>query len=451
MWLSRDNETLLREAGSFESFKKSFTDGHEVKTKRWLFGLSVTFIVALFLPWTQNIQGPGIITTRLPEQRPQQLNSIIPGRIEKWYVKEGDMVKKGDTIIKLTEVKENFLDPELLKRTEEQIKAKEATVDFYRNKVASIHDQLSALYQTRELKLEQLQNKIKQAELYVVNDSMSLQAAVVELNIAHDQFKRQKELYEAGLKSLTELEQRKQALQNAEAKKAIAENKLINAKNDLLNARIELNQTDREFSEKIAKAESEKFSTLSDVSGGEGDVAKLKNLFSNYAMRNAFYYVKAPQDGQITKTIRAGLGEIIKEGEMIVMVVPQQFDYAVEMFVDPVDLPLISLNQKVRFQFDGWPAIVFSGWPNISYGTFGGRVVAVDNNISPNGKFRILVAEDIKDEAWPRALKAGGGALGMALLKDVALGYELWRRLNGFPPDFYKATNGTLSENNSKK
>jgi multidrug efflux pump subunit AcrA (membrane-fusion protein) len=440
MWMKTDAESPVADKAKFESYRKAFQDDSEVKITRRLSILIVLLAILLFLPWTQNIQAPGVITTRSPEQRPQELNSIIAGRIEKWYVKEGDMVRKGDTVLQITEVKENYLDPKLLQRTEEQIKAKEGTIDFYRDKISAIQIQLQSLYQARELKLEQLQNKIKQATLNVQSDSMAFEAAKTEFKIATDQFARQKELYDAGLKSLTELEQRKQSLQNADAKRTIAENKFTNAKNDLLNSRIELNQTDREYSEKIAKTQSEKFSTLSEVTTGEGEVAKLKNQFSNYAIRNAFYFITAPQDGQITKTIKAGIGEIVKEGEMLVKIIPQNFDYAVELYVDPVDLPLISEGQKVRFQFDGWPSIVFSGWQNISYGTFGGKVVAIDNSISDNGKFRIMVAEDKQDVYWPRALKVGGGARGMALLKDVPLYYELWRRFNGFPPDFYKLT-----------
>lgn len=440
MWLNKDNEYLLREKGEYTSFRKAFGEGKETKAMYWLGGFTLLLILVMLLPWTQNIQAPGIITTRSPEQRPQELNAIIGGRIEKWYVREGDVVQKGDTILKITEIKENYLDPELLKRTEEQIKAKEGTVDFYRDKVAATQNQISALYQARELKLEQLRNKIQQATLSVQSDSMALQAATTELNIAREQFKRQQELYKQGLKSLTELEQRQQQLQNAEAKRTIAENKFMNTKNDLINARIELNTVDREYSEKISKAESDKFASLSEITNGEGEVAKLKNQFSNYAIRNAFYYVLAPQSGQITKTISAGIGEVVKEGEMMVKIVPAEFQYAVEMYVNPVDLPLTSIGQKVRFQFDGWPAIVFSGWPNVSYGTFGGKVVAIDNSISENGKFRILVAEDKNEVPWPRALKVGGGAKGMALLKDVTIIYELWRQMNGFPPDFYSIT-----------
>ncbi len=448
MWLNRTSE--IRNKENYQSYSKAFGGEGELKVIIWLVGICVALILVSFLPWTQNIQASGIITTRLPEQRPQQINTIISGRVDKWYVKEGDMVNKGDTLLKLTEVKESYLDPELLKRTEEQLKAKEGTVDFYRQKVTAVQNQLSALYQSRELKLEQIRNKLKQSLLYIENDSMALEAVKIELKIAQDQFNRQKELYQKGLKSLTELEQRKQSLQNSESKHAIAVNKLLNARNELLNTRIELNSMDREYSEKIAKSSSDKFSSLSEISTGEGEIAKLKNQFSNYAIRNAFYFIVAPQDGQVTQTISAGIGEIVKEGETIIKIVPRNFQYAVEMYVKPVDFPLISLNQKVRFQFDGWPSIVFSGWQNVSYGTFGGKVVAIDNSISENGKFRILVAEDTTEVAWPSALKAGGGAIGMALLKDVPIWYELWRKMNGFPPDFYQAVNTKSSNKKSK-
>lgn len=52
--------------------------------------VSLIGIVILFLPWTQNISGSGAVTTLKPDQRPQTIHSAIGGRIEKWFVKEGD-------------------------------------------------------------------------------------------------------------------------------------------------------------------------------------------------------------------------------------------------------------------------------------------------------------------------------------------------------------------------
>ena len=47
--------------------------------------------IILFLPWTQNITGSGNVTTLTPGQRPQIVQSAIPGRIEQWYVNEGGL------------------------------------------------------------------------------------------------------------------------------------------------------------------------------------------------------------------------------------------------------------------------------------------------------------------------------------------------------------------------
>ncbi len=106
---------------------------------------------------------------------------------------------------------------------------------------------------------------------------------------------------------------------------------------------------------------------------------------------------------------------------------------------------LLHIGEKVRVQFDGWPAIVFSGWPNVSYGTYGAKVVAIENFISDNGKFRILLAPDEEDHEWPKDVRAGSGAFTMALLEDVPIWFELWRQLNGFPPNYYQPLDNAKS------
>jgi hypothetical protein len=88
--------------------------------------------------------------------------------------------------------------------------------------------------------------------------------------------------------------------------------------------------------------------------------------------------------------------------------------------------------------FDGYPAIVFSGWPQASYGTFSGKVIAIETNLSENGKFRVLVVPVEKEKKWPKDVKVGAGAQGFALLKNVRIWFELWRQINGFPPEYYK-------------
>jgi multidrug resistance efflux pump len=424
-------------SGHFTAYQHIYRQHQPNRIRIWLFLLLLFFVLILVLPWTQNIRATGLVTALRQEQRPQQINTIIAGRLEKWFVKEGDYVQKGDTLLLLSEVKPDYLDPNLLKRTEEQIKAKESSVDYYQGKISATESQIEALRNSLQAKLNQLKSKYRQAEVKTQSDSMDMAAAMNEWQIASLQYNRQKALHDSGLVSLTQLEQRNQGYQSALAKKISAENKFLASRQELGIIQIEFSAVQQEYAEKVSKAEGDRFGSLSSVASGQGDIAKLQNQFASYSIRNGMYYIIAPQSGQIVRAKKAGIGEIVKEGDMLVHIVPDRIDYAVELYIRPVDLPLVSPGQKVRFLFDGFPAIVFSGWPEASYGTYQGIVSAVESNVSENGKFKVLVMEDTTYRKWP-SLRMGTGANGIALLKNVPVWYELWRNINSFPPDYYK-------------
>ncbi len=434
------------DSSKIKAFTHIYQHNKNSKVKLWFFICVFIFIIFLFLPWTQNIRAKGTVTTLYQDQRPQQVNTIIGGKVLKWHVKEGDYVNTGDTLLQLTEVKTDYLDPELMQRTKEQLAGKELSVEYYKSKVGVANQQIGAINSGLQLKLNQLLNKLNQIQLKVQADSAETFAANNDVNIGNKQYIRQKAMYDSGLVSLTQLENRNQQFQNAQAKKIMAENKLENSKRDLIITRIEISALKQENVEKITKAQGDQFQTLTQIATGQADIAKLENQYANYTIRNGMYYILASQSGQIVKAQKAGIGEFVKEGEMIAEIVPDKIKYAVEMYVQPVDLPLIALGQKVRFLFDGFPAIVFSGWPKSSSGTFGGEIVAVESNVSANGKFRLIVQEDAKDKPWPKELKIGTGAQGITLLNNVPVWFELWRNINGFPPDYYKKENPKTKE-----
>ncbi|MER3329971.1 MAG: HlyD family efflux transporter periplasmic adaptor subunit, partial [Candidatus Kapaibacterium sp.] len=346
-------------------------------------------------------------------------------------------VNKGDTIVFISEVKSEYFDPELVERTNEQVDASIEGVESYEDKVRSIEQQQQAMIQNRDLKTETTKNKIIQLKREIVSDSIDLVAYELMLDVANKQYDRTKELYDKGIKSKTDLEAKSVKQREMASKVVVQQNKLDNQTNKLLNLELELSSIKAEYADKIAKSESDKFSAISSKLDTRAKAAKLKNSLRNYEVRQQYYYIKAPQSGYITKAIKKGIGEIIKEGTDIVTIMPTNFDLAIEIYVKPMDLPLIFKEEKTRIQFDGWPAVVFSGWPNISTGTYGGEVVAVDRIISKNGLYRVLVAPNEDGKKWPDVLRIGSGAKAFVLLRDVPLWYELWRQLNGFPPDFY--------------
>jgi adhesin transport system membrane fusion protein len=447
--ISPENIRELFNQKDYRSFDSTGLPPASKMFARWMQVLFVLILIILFLPWTQNIRAKGKLTTKTPDQRPQTIQSTIAGRIEKWYVREGQLVKKGDTIVFLSETKVDYFDPRIVERTGEQVDAKQSSIGSYDSKAKALDEQIIAFQGELKNKKDQLVNKVNQEKLKIEIARNELEAAKINANIAEKQLQRTNELYDKGLKSLTELEEKKMKRQETQAKLVGAQNKLDASLQELDNAKIQLSAVENEYLGKIAKANAEKYSTLSDKFEAESSVSKLKIQYDNYVKRNSFYYIVAPQDCYVVKVMTPGIGETVKEGQEIVSILPAHYELAVEMYVDPVDLPLIGMGRHVRFIFDGWPAFIFSGWPNKSFGTYGGSIYAIDNFISSNGKYRILVAPAPSDIPWPTALRPGSGAQGIALLNDVPVWYELWRQLNGFPPDFYK--DGEEKEEKDKK
>ncbi len=399
----------------------------------------VLAIASLFLPWRQNIRAKGYVTTQNPYDRPQNVMSVISGKIEEWKVKEGDLVKIGDTLAILSEVKEEYMDPDLIQQTYKQVNAKNNAANAYLQKIENLNQEYQITERDQVIKLSQNELKIQQVNLKIKAGQLELEAANTKLANAINQLSRIETLYEKGIKSLTDKEQYQLKLNQAAAKESYWIN-TISARETEVNELEQNNQAIiNQYQNKLAKLKSSIESTRSEYYNSIGEQEKLKSKLNKIKRRSEQFVILSPITGTITKTKKNGIGEIIKEGESLTTIVPQKFTRAVELYVSPIDVPLLKTGKKLRLLFDGWPAIVFSGWPNSSYGTFGGVLTAIDNDISENGKYRVLVTEDLDDSPWPDEVRVGGGANGIILLNKVPVYYELWRQMNGFPADYYTA------------
>ncbi len=389
---------------------------------RWLIGIFVALVVILFLPWQQNVQGDGTVTAFDIADRPQDLTSRIDGRIEAWYVREGQYVQKGDSIARISEIKEDYLNPNVLPLTTQQQRSKQAAVEDKLSKTRALDAQIGQLQAQRDFKLQQTQNKI-------VQYTAEVRQASLEDSVARDQLRRRERLFRdsLGLVSVNELQSFQLKVQSASAKLIEKQQVLRTIETDLLSV-------PAEYGEKISKTTSDRAATLADVNESRADIAKLQDKVGSLTVRNSFYLIKAPQDGYIVRASRAGQGEIIKAGGALVTLQPARPRKAVELFVKPMDVALLKPGRHVRVFFDGWPALQISGWPQVAVGTFGATVAVIDQFPSKGGKFRALLVEDTTlDAPWPAQLRLGTGAEGWAMLDNVTVGWELWRTLNGFP------------------
>lgn len=79
----------------------------------WMLAVGV-IAVGVFLfyaPWVQTTSGFGSVTALNPNDRLQEINALVPGRIQEWFVRDGMQVAVGDPIVRIVDV-----DPQLLQR-----------------------------------------------------------------------------------------------------------------------------------------------------------------------------------------------------------------------------------------------------------------------------------------------------------------------------------------------
>ena len=395
---------------------------------RVLVALMVTTTAALTItPWQQNVTGSGRVIAFHPEERPQNIEALVEGRIAKWYVVEGSKVKKGDPIVDLSDN-----DPEILQRLGQERTATGGTISAAQKRVQTIEDRIRGLETTLKTGVSAARARVQMAVDRVAAAEQSLEAAKSALVTAKLQIERQRGLAAKGLTSTRNVELAELDIQQKTADVERATATLSAAKNERISLDAELLRIDADSQSRIDEAWGSHASAMSDVAKAVAEMTKVEVRLA----RQSTQRVTAPMDGTIFRVVARQSGELLKGGDLIGVLVPETVNNVVELLMDGNDTPLISQGRNVRLQFEGWPALQFSGWPSVAVGTFGGRVLLVDSTDNGQGKFRVLVEADPNDAPWPAQnyLRQGVRANGWVLLNQVPLGYELWRQFNGFPP-----------------
>jgi multidrug resistance efflux pump len=394
---------------------------------RMLLGLFVATVLALaFAPWQQSAGGSGRVIAYAPLDRQQILEAPIDGRIVTWHVREGSHVKKGDPIVDLSDN-----DPEILTRLREERDAVIARVEAAQDRVRTNQSRVASLEGSRAAAMRAASSRIEMSKQRLEASKRATEASKAANDTARMQVERVRSLHDQGLRSKRDLE-----LAELDLVKTQTELERARAAQEGTNAEVLAMEGDRlkidaDMAAAIDSARATVASAMGDVASGNVELARIEVRLA----RQRSQEVVAPRDGVILRLVANQGTEMVKPGDALAILVPDTDARAVELWVDGNDVPLVSEGRHVRLQFEGWPAVQFTGWPSVAVGTFGGKVALVDATDNGKGKFRVLVVPD-GDEPWPSGayLRQGTQANGWVLLKRVSLGYELWRRFNGFPP-----------------
>jgi multidrug resistance efflux pump len=407
-----------------------------------LLGVLAIGVACLFVPWRQSVSGTGQVTVFSPMARPQTVESQIPGRIQQWYVIDGQHVAQGQVLLTLSEVDAKFLDPLQLRRLTQQRQALSTRRDAASRRFSELSQQLAALQQSRGAVLPAAEQRRQQAGDRLRGAQQALLAAAQNQQTADWQYERVQTLFERGLRSkrdqeLALLDRVRTAteVQRAEAALAVA-------KRDTQVASLDVNRLDADTLASLQGIEASMAAAQETMASASNDLLKLEVDLWSLHQRVAQRTIRAPRAGRIVRLAHVGAGQTVDSGDTLVTIVPETTDQAVELFLADYDVPLVAVGRPVRLQFSGWPAVQFTGWPSVAVGTFAGRVAVIDMLDTSKGRYRILVRPDVaairakREDPWPtsRFLRPGSSVLGWVMLDTVPLWFELWRIFNAFPP-----------------
>lgn len=423
-----------------------------VKRPRWVrpFGilLGLLFLAMpigmIWLPWQQNIRGWGRVTATAPLERQQMVKAPISGRVVRWWVREGSQVLEGDRLVEISDI-----DPAFMERLVSQRDALRAKNERSRDKINSYEQQIANLASTRDLSESAAALRVSMAREKLRAADASALAAKAALKAAEIQLQRHQNLVRDGLVSTRDFDvaQRDHEVARTSLESATAASK--SASEELKATQVEQERIVAEFGARIDAARASLFEAQAELQESLASLAKLDIDVS----RQQSQVVTAPRPGVVFRLQVAEGGEIVKAGDSLLILVPQTDDRAVELWVSGNDAPLVRPGDPVRLQFEGWPAVQFVGWPSVAIGTFGAKVAMIDSTDNGKGQFRLMAVPDPAEPPWPdvRYLRQGVRAKGWVLLNRVALGYEIWRQLNGFPPVVADAEPKSLDTGGAEK
>lgn len=375
--------------------------------------LPILALITIVVPWQQSAYALGRVVAFAPQEREQHIEAPVSGRLATWFVQEGQRVNAGDPLV---EIVDN--DPDLFARLTSGQQMANTGREAAADQVQSYAFKLEASLAARDRGVAELEAEVQEALQKRVGE-------VAELTAANQNLDRVTTLAAEGIVSVRDLELAR--MSHAKASAALeARDRLVDAK------RQKLEKTRAEAEAKVSSARAEYDAARSKVAEAE---QKLLDSETKLA-RQATQIVLAPRSGIVLR-LHGGLGGgQTKAGDLLVTLVPETDSRAVELWLKGNDMPFVTDEAEVRVVFEGWPALQFVGLKGASRGTFAGRVAFIDATDDGKGSFRaVIVPAD--GEEWPDSsvLRQGVRAKGYVLLGQVPLGKEIWRQINGFPPD----------------
>jgi HlyD family secretion protein len=266
------------------------------------------------------------------EVRPIQfmnLTSEVQGRIEEIYVKEGQMVNKGDPLVRL--------DPNQLESSTE---AQTAAYQSAQTQISAAQNQLAQAQQG----LNVAQVAIDNARQGVVTGQTEVDRAQVEVNAANRELKRSEQLLESGVISRQEYDSAKDRAENARVSFNTAKARLESQRIAVKDATARLQQQEvsiRDARTSIERANKNVDQQSAVLRGQRNQLGKTLQV--------------APISGVVAEIpSRVGTFAVASLSSTALMTIADMSTINVEVKVDETEIDKVAVGQKAKIKVDAF-------------------------------------------------------------------------------------------------
>ena len=347
------------------------------------------------------------------EVRPIQfinLTSEVAGRIEEIYVKEGQLVTKGQQLVRL--------DPTQLQSNEAaQAAALQAAMSDTQNARTQVLASQNGVANAQQA-LSAAEASLAQARQQVVSSQTNVDRAQVDLNTAQRELKRTTDLVESGVASRSEYDAAHDRFEQARVSLRTAQANLEAQKIAIEEAKARVNQ------QRVAVRNAQTNVVLSQqsVRTSEARANQQQAILRGQGSQLSKAMQLAPITGVVADIpSKVGQFAIAQLSSTPLLTIADMSTVNVEVKVDETEIADVEVNQKVKVKVDAFPdreidGIVTQKTP-LAVGkssTQGGLQNTI--NVQEAKEFRVVIQLDISDEIR-NGLKPGMSATAVITTK----------------------------------
>jgi len=358
----------------------------------WVLAIVVFIVWAKFAMIDEIARGDGEI---IPSGQNQIIQNLEGGIVEEMLVKEGDVVKKGQILMKINNekskssfssnaVKADAIEAKIIRLRAEangkEFKVDKATEERLKKFIENEKHLFNSNKQQLNANISALEERLLQKKQELSEAYSHLKSLNSSLKLINDEVRMTKPMVAKGVRSRIDFLQL-QRQQNE------IEDKYSSTKKSIPRLKSAIKEVKNQIQEQVYKFQSDARMKLSDAISEIESLRATSTALEDQVSRTL---VRSPMNGIVQNIFVNTIGGVIKPGQEIMEIVPSDETLLVEVKIKPKDIAFIYFGQKAIVKFTAYDFSI--------YGGLDGKVVLISPDTIKDEKDNVFYTVRIKTD-----------------------------------------------------